>query len=57
MEILHCDKVNVVAVKPRGVISEEQTGEHTMPALLREAIGGDVFTVHRHDRAVGGVMV
>ena len=57
MEILHCDKDIVVAVKPRGVLSEEQTGEQTMPALLREAIGGDVFTVHRLDRAVGGVMV
>lgn len=57
MEILHCDKDIVVAVKPRGVLSEEQTGEQCMPALLREAIGGDVFTVHRLDRAVGGVMV
>jgi 23S rRNA pseudouridine1911/1915/1917 synthase len=57
VEILHCDKDIVVAVKPRGVLSEEQTGEQTMPALLREAIGGDIFTVHRLDRAVGGVMV
>lgn len=57
MEILHCDKDIVVAVKPRGVLSEEQAGEETMPSLLREAIGGDVFTVHRLDRAVGGVMV
>ena len=28
-----------------------------MPALLRDQLGGEVFCVHRLDRAVGGVMV
>ena len=53
MEILFEDKYIVVAVKPRGVLSEAHENEENMPALL----GGNVFPVHRLDRTVGGVMV
>ena len=28
-----------------------------MPRLLSEELGGDIYCVHRLDRAVGGVMV
>lgn len=57
-EILYRDACLAVAVKPIGVISEE--GEHSMPALLREALDvptGYVGTVHRLDKNVGGLMV
>ena len=53
MEILFEDKYIVVAVKPRGALSEWHEREENMPALL----GGNVFPVHRLDRGVGGVMV
>ena len=53
MEILFEDKYIIVAVKPRGVLSEAHASEENMPALL----GGNVFPVHRLDRTVGGVMV
>ena len=53
MEILFEDNYIVVAVKPRGVLSEAHESEENMPALL----GGSVFPVHRLDRNVGGVMV
>lgn len=53
MEILFEDKHIVVAVKPRGVLSEHHESEENMPALL----GGKVYPVHRLDRTVGGVMV
>lgn len=56
MEILYQDHEVVVAVKPRGVLSEEKSGEDTMPSLLAAEVGR-VWTVHRLDRAVGGVMV
>ncbi len=56
MEILYQDQDIVVAIKPRGVLSEEKPGEETMPSLLAAAVGR-VLTVHRLDRAVGGVMV
>ena len=56
MEILYKDQDIVVAIKPRGVLSEEKTGEDTMPSLLAAEVG-KVWTVHRLDRAVGGVMV
>ncbi len=53
MEILFEDAHIVVAVKPRGVLSEHHASEENMPALL----GGTVYPVHRLDRTVGGVMV
>ncbi len=52
MEILCCEKHYVVCVKPVGLDSEIQ-----VPAVLKEAIGGDVFPIHRLDKNVGGVMV
>lgn len=42
-----------MCVKPAGVLSEEPG----MPRLLSEELGGDIYCVHRLDRAVGGVMV
>lgn len=56
MEILFDDRDIVVAVKPRGVLSEGGTDEDNMPALLG-ALVGKVYPVHRLDRGVGGVMV
>ncbi|MBE6702690.1 MAG: hypothetical protein E7585_04685 [Ruminococcaceae bacterium] len=55
MDILYQDPDIVVAVKPRGVLSEAG-GEETMPALLAPH-AGRVWPIHRLDRAVGGVMV
>lgn len=56
MEILFKDRDIVVAIKPRGVLSEGGTGEDNMPALLLPLVG-KVYPVHRLDRGVGGVMV
>lgn len=52
MDILYSDNNIAVCVKPIGVDSE-----HGLPSLLSEELGGDVFTVHRLDLNVGGVMV
>ena len=52
MEFLHSDKDVAVIVKPVGLDSEGD-----MPAAIREQLGGEVFTVHRLDKNVGGVMV
>ena len=55
-EILYEDKYLVVAVKPVGYLSEPGPGKN-FPALLQELLGKPVFTVHRLDKIVGGVMV
>ena len=52
MEILFSDPHIVVCVKPVGLDSEGD-----MPAALQESLGGDIFTLHRLDKNVGGVMV
>ncbi len=52
MEILYSDKDIVVCIKPVGIDSESQ-----LPAALKETLGGEIFTLHRLDLNVGGVMV
>lgn len=52
MTILYSDKQIAVCVKPVGLDSE-----HDVPAAIKEAIGGEVFPIHRLDKNVGGVMV
>lgn len=60
--ILYEDAHLVVAVKPVGVLSEDDPKAACMPALLREhyrSLGKKdyIATVHRLDKVVGGVMV
>ena len=52
MEILYSDRDIVVCVKPVGLDSESE-----VPRELKKALGGEVFTLHRLDKNVGGVMV
>ncbi|MBR3979009.1 MAG: RNA pseudouridine synthase [Oscillospiraceae bacterium] len=52
MEILFSDKDIAVCLKPVGL-----DAEHEVPQLLREQLGGEIFTLHRLDKNVGGVMV
>jgi 23S rRNA pseudouridine1911/1915/1917 synthase len=53
IEILYKNEHIVVCLKPVGVDSE---GEG-MPRLLKEQLGGEIYPVHRLDKAVGGLMV
>lgn len=52
MEILFTDKNIAAIVKPVGLDSENE-----VPATLKEALGGEIFPIHRLDKNVGGVMV
>jgi len=52
MEILYSDKEIVVCLKPVGLESE-----HQVPEALTGLLGGDIFPLHRLDKAVGGVMI
>lgn len=52
MEILYADKEIAVCIKPVGLDSETQ-----VPAALKEALGGEIYPIHRLDLNVGGVMV
>ena len=58
MKILFEDKDIVVCIKERGILSQEgKEGERTMPLLLSEQTGSEIYPVHRLDKEVGGVMV
>ena len=52
MEIIYSDRDLAVCIKPVGSDSESE-----VPATLREALGGDIFPIHRLDKNVGGIMV
>ncbi len=52
MEILYSDRELAVCLKPVGL-----DAEHDVPALLKEALHGEAFPIHRLDKNVGGVMV
>lgn len=56
MEILFEDKDVIVAIKERGLLSEENS-KPNMVTLLKEHTKGEIFPVHRLDKDVGGVMV
>lgn len=52
MQLIYHDEQIVVCVKPVGVDSE-----HELPQALQQALGGDIFTLHRLDKNVGGIML
>ena len=52
MEILYADRDIAVCIKPVGMDSEKD-----VPAALIQQLGREIFTLHRLDQNVGGVMV
>lgn len=52
MKTLYADENIIVINKPVGLDSE-----HQVPETLKSETGGEVFTLHRLDKNVGGVMV
>ena len=57
IEILYEDKSILVCIKPAGTLSEISDNKNSLPVLLSEQTGSQIFTVHRLDREVSGVMV
>lgn len=57
MEILWQKENMVACVKPAGISSQDDGTERSLPALLRSALGGEIYPVHRLDRPTAGVMV
>ena len=52
MDILYHDKDLAVCLKPVGLDAEKQ-----VPEALKSALGGEIYTVHRLDLNVDGVMI
>ena len=52
MEILYSDENIIVMIKPVGLDSEKE-----VPDILKESFSGEIYTLHRLDKNVGGVMV
>lgn len=61
LPILYNEKNYVIAVKPRGVLSQsasEATGKvPDMVEMLSEQLHSEIFPIHRLDRETAGVMV
>ena len=56
MDILYRDKFCTVAQKDIGIVCED-TGTNSLPALVREACGGEAYPVHRIDKVAGGAVL
>ncbi len=52
MDFLYYDSDIAVVIKPVGLDAEQEVS-----AAIQDTLGGEVFTVHRLDKNVGGVMV
>ncbi len=52
MELLYSDRDLAVCIKPVGLDSEKQ-----LPEAIAQALGGQIYPIHRLDQNVGGVMV
>lgn len=57
MEVLFEDENLIVAIKERGLLSEEHESKPNMVRSLKEVTGEEIYPVHRLDKDVGGVMV
>lgn len=56
-EILYQDDYIVICKKESGMLSEESATEESLPFILKQELQTDIFTLHRLDKPVGGVMV
>jgi len=52
VELIHTCVDFVICIKPVGLDSEKE-----VPEYLRQQLGGEIFSLHRLDKNVGGVMV
>lgn len=52
MDLLYTDQDLAVCIKPVGLDSEQE-----VPMQLQTLLGGPIYTIHRLDKNVGGVMV
>ena len=52
MELLEVNENFAVCIKPVGM-----DAEHQVPELLKQTLGGEIYTLHRLDQNVSGVMV
>ena len=57
MEVLFEDENLIVAIKERGLLSEEHESKPNMVRALKEVTGGEIYPVHRLDKDVGRGMV
>lgn len=57
ISILFEDNYIVAVNKPVGMISEDSSSDESLPYALRAQTGCDLYTLHRLDKPVGGVIM
>lgn len=56
-EILFEDRDYVICKKMPGEISEESNSAESLPYMLKKQLNSEIYTLHRLDKPVGGVIV
>lgn len=55
--VLYEDRDIIICEKKPGMLSEESDAPESLPHILKEEKGGDIYTLHRLDKPVGGAIV
>lgn len=56
-EILFSDEYITICKKEAGQLSEDSDSPQSLPNILRNETGHDIYTLHRLDKPVGGVII
>lgn len=57
LDILFEDKHIIAVKKPVGMLSEESDSPESLPLVLKNTVNSDIYTLHRLDKPVGGVII
>ena len=57
LDILYEDAHIVAVKKPVGMLSEDSDSPESLPLALKNSLNTEIYTLHRLDKPVGGVMI
>lgn len=57
VKILFEDEHIIICEKQVGMLSEDSASDESLPNILKKLTGGEIYTLHRLDKPVGGVIM
>lgn len=57
VKILFEDEHIIICEKQVGMLSEDSASDESLPNILKKQTGGEIYTLHRLDKPVGGVIM
>ena len=57
VKILFEDEHIIICEKQVGMLSEDSASDESLPNILKKLTGSEIYTLHRLDKPVGGVIM